>query len=220
MTSPSRSPVRVSEPTRRRWPPFELARHHRAIIDLLERIERGEITRAIIQMPPRYGKSLISSQIFPCWYLGRHPDRNIIGTSYGQELATDFGRKVRNFMLDPVHTAIFPEALMTQDSQAVHHFTMVRGGEFYAVGMGGALTGRGADLVIIDDRIKSADVTRSAVERKNMQDWYQSVLYTRLQPGGAILMIQTRWHEADLAGCACETIRGAFHLHEQPELVT
>ena len=91
------------------WPPFELAAHHRLIVDRLEAVERGEIRRLMIFMPPRHGKSLIGTQIFPAWYLGCHPDRSIITASYGQELADDFGRQVRNLVSDPMHRAIFPE---------------------------------------------------------------------------------------------------------------
>jgi len=98
------------------WPPFQLASHHRTIIDQLERIERGELDRLILCMPPRHGKSVITSTLFPAWYLGRHPDRSIIASSYGQELSSDFGRRVRGFVTDPLHAAIFPRCVTADDS--------------------------------------------------------------------------------------------------------
>jgi predicted phage terminase large subunit-like protein len=182
------------------WPKFEMARHHRLIIEQLEAIERGEIDRLMIFLPPRHGKSLITSQLFPPWYLGRHPDRSVIAASYGSELALDFGRRVRNFVADPLQHAVFPACKLATDSSAAHRFSLMAGGAYYAVGAGGPLTGRGADLLLIDDPIKSDAQAYSALERRGLQSWYETVAYTRLQPGAAIVLIQTRWHEDDLAG--------------------
>jgi predicted phage terminase large subunit-like protein len=186
------------------WPPFTLAPHHRIIIDQLERVERGELDRLMIAMPPRHGKSVITSTLFPAWYLGRHPERSVIASSYGQELASDFGRRVRNFVVDPLHTTIFPECRVADDSNAVHRFGTFSGGNYYAVGAGGPLTGRGADLLLIDDPIKSREQAYSSAERKSLQQWYETVAYTRLQPGGAVVLIATRWHESDLTGWLLE----------------
>jgi len=182
------------------WPRFELAPHSKFIIDELERVDAGLHDRAQLLIPPRHGKSLITSQIFTAWYLGRHPDRSIIAASYGQELASDFGRKVRGFVTDPLHTAIFPQCIVADDSNAVHRFGLTAGGNYFAVAAGGPITGRGADLLLIDDAIKSREQAFSAAERRSLQAWYESVAYTRLQPGGAIVLIQTRWHADDLAG--------------------
>ena len=182
------------------WPPFQLARHHKLIVDKLEAVERGEIDRLMIFLPPRHGKSLIDSTLFPAWYLGRHPDRSIIASSYGQELASDFGRRVRGYVTDQLHVAIFPDSRVVDDSNAVHRFGLTGGGNYYAVGAGGPITGRGADLLLIDDPIKSREDANSAAFRRSLQDWYQHVAYTRLQPGGAIVLIQTRWHQDDLTG--------------------
>ncbi len=182
------------------WPRFEMAPHHRLIVEHLEKAERGEIDRLLITLPPRHGKSLIASTMFPAWYLGRNPDRSIIASSYGQELASDFGRRVRNFVAEPLHRAIFPKCVHSDDSNAVHRFNLTAGGAYYAVGAGGPITGRGADLLLIDDPIKSREQAFSAAERKSLQSWYESVAYTRLQPGAAIVLIQTRWHQDDLAG--------------------
>lgn len=184
------------------WPKFECASHHRLIIEELERVERGEVDRLMIFMPPRHGKSLITSQLFPSWYLGRNPSKSIILASYGAELALDFGRRVRGFVTDGMHRRIFPGPAtgIEDDNAAAHRFGLRGGGAFYAVGAGGPITGRGADLLLIDDPIKSREVAYSAAERRSLQQWYESVAYTRLQPGGAIVLIQTRWHMDDLAG--------------------
>ncbi len=182
------------------WPPFELAAHHRLIVEELEKVERGEVDRLMLFLPPRHGKSLLASTLFPAWFLGRNPERSIIASSYGQELASDFGRRTRNFVADPLHRAIFPDCVIADDSSAVHRFNLTHGGAYYAVGAGGPITGRGADLLLIDDPIKSREMAYSAAERRSLQGWFESVGYTRLQPNGAIILIQTRWHEDDLAG--------------------
>ncbi len=190
------------------WPRFELAHHHRLIVDKLEAIERGEIDRLMIFMPPRHGKSLIASQLFPAWYLGRHPGQSIIASSYGAELATDFGRRVRNLMSDSLFQSIFPAAKLAGDSTAAHRFSMAKGGNYYAVGAGGPITGRGADLLLIDDPIKGREDANSETYRRQLHEWYESVAYTRLQPEGAVVIISTRWHMDDLAG---------WLLREHPE---
>ena len=182
------------------WPQFERAPHHELIISKLEAVERGEIKRLMISMPPRHGKSFITSSIFPAWVLGRHPQHQIIFTTYGQELSDDFGRRVRNFIDNPDHQAIFPNCRLSEDSTSVRRFNTTAGGAYFAVGRGGAITGRGAHLLLIDDPIKDREEANSETVRKALHEWYASVAYTRLMPGGAIIIIQTRWHEDDLAG--------------------
>ena len=107
---------------------------------------------------------------------------------------------MRHFVSDPLHRAIFPDCTISDDSDSVHRFHLILGGAYYAVGAGGPITGRGADLLLIDDPIKAARDANSAAYRRSLEDWYQNVVYPRLEPGGAIVLIQTRWHEADLAG--------------------
>ena len=182
------------------WPQFERAPHHELMISKLEAVERGEIRRLMISMPPRNGKSFITSSIFPAWVLGRHPQHHIIFATYGQELSDDFGRRVRNFIADPVHQAIFPSCRLSEDSTAAHRFNTTARGAYFAVGRGGPITGRGADLLLIDDPIKDREEANSETIRRTLHDWYASVAYTRLTPGGAIIIIQTRWHEDDLSG--------------------
>ena len=182
------------------WPQFELARHHERIVSGLEAVERGEISRFMTFQPPRHGKSLLGSTIFPAWYLGRHPDHHVIFVTYGQELSDDFGRRVRNLLMDPVHQAIFPTCRLSVDSMAAHRFTTTHGGAYFAVGRGGPITGRGAHLLIIDDPLKDYEEACSETTRRSLHEWYRSVAYTRLMPGGRIVLIQTRWHQDDLAG--------------------
>ena len=182
------------------WPGFEVARHHQTIIEKLEAVERGEITRLMIFMPPRHGKSLLTTQLFPAWFLGRHPDRGVITASYAQDLADDFGRRVRNLLDEPLHRATFPACHLSEDSRAANRFGTTVGGTYFSVGVGAAITGRGAHLMLIDDPIKGAEEARSETVRRSLKEWYSSVARTRLQPGGAIIIIQTRWHEDDLAG--------------------
>jgi predicted phage terminase large subunit-like protein len=179
---------------------IDLAPLHKRLIETLEGVESGKHDRVMVFMPPRHGKSLLSSEMMPAWYLGRHPDRSIIAASYSAELATDFGRRVRNMLIDPIYRTIFPRAVVSPDSSAAHRFNLVTGGAYYAVGAGGPLTGRGAELLIIDDPLKGREEADSDAFRKQLHAWYESVAYTRLQPGGAIVLIQTRWHEDDLAG--------------------
>jgi len=182
------------------WPAFDLAAYHQHLVQVLERVEAGLFDRVAIAMPPRHGKSLITSQLFPAWYLGRNPTKSIIAASYGQELASDFGRRVRNFVSDPLHRAIFPQCAISDDSDSVHRFHLMAGGAYYAVGAGGPVTGRGADLLLIDDPIKSREDANSTAFRRSLQAWYESVAYPRLEPGGTIVLIATRWHEDDLVG--------------------
>jgi predicted phage terminase large subunit-like protein len=182
------------------WPQFERAPHHELIISKLEAVDLGEIKRLMNFLPPRHGKSLITSSIFPAWILGRHPQHQVIFASYGQELSDDFGRRVRNFIADPIHQATFPNCRLSKDSIAAHRFNTTSGGAYFAVGRGGPITGRGANLLVIDDPIKDREEANSETVRKALHEWYASVAYTRLMPGGAIIIIQTRWHQDDLAG--------------------
>lgn len=202
------------------WPGYRDAAHHRLIARHLEAVERGEIKRLMITMPPRHGKSMLASEFFPAWYLGRNPDHYVVTATYAQDLADDFGRKVKNQIEDDCYKAIFPGVSLADDSKSskrfhidgslggYEHATGQRGA-FYAVGVGGPLTGRGAHLLLIDDPVKNREDAESEIIRKKTKDWYTSTAYTRLMPGGRIIIIQTRWHEDDLAGWL-----QAEHAHE------
>lgn len=174
--------------------------HIRMLADHLMRVERGEIKRLLVTMPPRHGKSNLTSEIFPAWYLGRNPSNQIIFVTYAQDLADTFGRKVRNHLSDERHAVSFPLATLAQDSRSASRFNTASGGVYNAVGVGGPATGRGAHLLLIDDPIKNREEADSKLMREKLWDWYASVAYTRLMTGGAVVLVQTRWHEDDLAG--------------------
>jgi hypothetical protein len=156
--------------------------------------------------------SMIVSEYFPAWYLGRNPDKRVVCASYGQELASDFGRKVRNQMADPVYSEIFPNVGLAADSAAADKFNMAppyQGG-YVAVGVGGALTGRGAHCLIIDDPQKAREDADSESSQRKLRDWYTAVAYTRLMDDGAIVICQTRWNVGDLSGWLLKE-----HKHEK-----
>lgn len=178
---------------------YELAHHLHLIAHKLQQIEQGKVKRLMIFMPPRHGKSQLSSIYFPAWLLGKHPDKSVIFTTYAQEVASDFGRKVRNLMSDDVYQRIFNVSL-SEDSTAAHRFNTNKGGSFYAVGVNGPLTSRGMDVGIIDDPVKNREEADSILIQRKTIDWYKSTYYTRLTNVGALILIQTRWHENDLAG--------------------
>jgi predicted phage terminase large subunit-like protein len=181
-------------------PLYRPAGHHRRICDKLEAVERGEIDRLMIFMPPRHGKSELASKRFPAWCLGRDPKRQIIGASYNSDLATDFGRNVRNIVAEREFAEVFPDVALAPDSRAANRLNTNHGGAYVAAGVGTAVTGRGADIALIDDPFKDREEADSERRRDLVWDWYRSTLFTRLTPGGAIVLIQTRWHEDDLAG--------------------
>lgn len=191
------------------WPAYRDAAHHRLIARHLEAVERGEIKRLMIFMPPRHGKSMLASEFFPAWYLGRNPEHYVVTATYAQELADDFGRKVRNQIADATFQAIFPGVGLSDDSAAAKRFTITGGktglnGAYFAVGVGGPLTGRGAHLLLIDDPVKNREEADSEVVRRKVKDWFTSTAYTRLMPEARIVIIQTRWHEDDLSGWLLE----------------
>jgi predicted phage terminase large subunit-like protein len=181
-------------------PLYAAANHHKLIADKLEAVERGEIDRLMIFMPPRHGKSELASKRFPAWCLGRNPRRQIIAASYNSDLANDFGRNVRNIVAEPEFGQVFPSVSLAADSQAANRMNTNHGGAYVAAGVGTAVTGRGADIALIDDPFKDREEADSERRRELVWDWYRSTLFTRLMPGGSIVLIQTRWHEDDLAG--------------------
>ncbi len=185
--------------TRYTNPAYVAASHHELIVEKLEAVERGEIKRLMITMPPRHGKSELASRRFPAWYLGRNPTKQIIAASYNSDLANDFGREVRNIVYSPEFTALFQTGL-AQDSKAANRWHTDAGGMYVAAGVGTAITGRGADILLIDDPFKDRQEAESEITRQRVWDWYTSTAYTRLMPGGAVVVINTRWHDDDLSG--------------------
>jgi predicted phage terminase large subunit-like protein len=199
-------------------PQYQRAAHHELIAARLEAVERGEVDRLMIFMPPRHGKSELASKRFPAWCLGRKPDRQIIAASYNSDLANDFGRSVRNLMAEPEFGQVFNGVTLAPDSQAANRMNTNRGGAYVAAGVGTAVTGRGAHIALIDDPFKDREEADSERRRELVWDWYRSTLYTRLMPGGAIVLIQTRWHEDDLAGRLLQQESEQWDVLELPAL--
>jgi predicted phage terminase large subunit-like protein len=177
---------------------------HQDICRRLERfvaqIEAQQAPRLIIAMPPRLGKSLLASDMFPSWVLGKHPEWGIIGSSYAQSLPLDFSRNIRDRLGNPEYNAIFPEAKLRQDAKGIEAWKTTRGGGYIAAGVGTGINGKGMHLGIGDDLIKDAEEASSELIRQNTYNWFRSVFRTRLAPGGGILLIGTRWHFDDVTG--------------------
>jgi len=188
-------------------PAYIPAPHHALIAAKLEAVERGEIKRLMITMPPRHGKSELASRRFPAWYIGRNPGKQIIAASYNSDLASDFGREVRNIVSSPEYSKLFGTALAA-DSQAANRWHTDAGGMYVAAGVGTAITGRGADILLIDDPFKDREEADSEIRRGRVWDWYTSTAYTRLMPGGAVVIINTRWHDDDLSGRLLADMQG------------
>ncbi len=176
----------------------EPTRHHRFVNDKLEAVDRGEIDRLMLFEPPGHAKSTYASHLFPGWHLGRNPTHSVIAASHTAQLAARFGRRVRNLFNSPDWP--FPDISLASDSQAADQWETSRSGEYFAVGVGGAVTGHRADLAVIDDPIKGRQDADSITARENLWDWCRADLHNRLKPGAAIILSQTRWHEDDLAG--------------------
>lgn len=163
-------------------------------------VERGKSPRLMIACPPRTGKSLLASDMFPSWVLGRHPNWGIIGASYAISLPTDFSRNIRDRIRDPEYAVMFPDTAMRKDSQGIESWKTTKGGGYIAAGVGVGINGKGMHIGIADDLIKDQEAAQSEAIRESTFGWYQSVFRTRLAPGGGILYISTRWHDSDPAG--------------------
>jgi predicted phage terminase large subunit-like protein len=181
------------------YPRYIGASCHRQIAEQLERVERGEIDRLMLHVPPRTGKSELASRRFPAYFLGRHPHKQFISASSSAALAEDFGRDVRNIIASPEYAEVF-DTRLAEDSQAKGRWNTKEGGSYYAVGVGGAVMGRGAHIFLIDDPFGSMEDALSEVERKRVFDWYTGTVYNRLEERGAIVIINHRMHEDDLSG--------------------
>lgn len=177
---------------------------HQDICRRLERfvkqVEAGLSPRLMLFLPPRHGKSLLASDMFPSWVLGHHPDWGIIATSYAQSLPLEFSRSIRDRLDDPDYKAIFPETRLRLDAKGIEAWKTTRGGGYIAAGVGTGITGRGFHVGIVDDPLKDDEAAQSEVIREATYKWYQSVFRTRAAPGAGILFINTRWHFDDPAG--------------------
>lgn len=189
---------------------YELVSHHNQICNKLKAVADGKIKRLMIFMPPRHGKTELVSVRFPPWVYGLNPRLRIISTSYGAELAQKNNRAVQRIMDLDIYSKIFPKTQLHQSNAGMGKPTFKRnarefeivgfGGTYRAAGVGGAITGTGADILVIDDPIKNQKEADSITYRDSIWDWYRSTAYSRLEKDGAIILVQTRWHEDDLAG--------------------
>jgi len=185
------------------WPNFIHGAHHAKMAAAFERVARGECKRLIINMPPRHTKSEFASYLLPAWFLGNFPGKKVIQSSHTAELAVGFGRKVRNLVDSALYTDVFKGISLQSDSKAAGRWATNKGGDYFAIGVGGLMTGKGADLLIIDDPHSEQEATLAesdpAIYDKTY-DWYTSGPRQRLQPGGAIVIVMTRWSKKDLTG--------------------
>ena len=187
----------------RMWPSFIAGRHHGIMADAFERVAKGELKRLIINMPPRHTKSEFASYLFPAWFLGRYPEKKIIQTAHTAELAVGFGRKVRNLINQEDFQQVFPGITLSSDSKAAGRWNTNKKGDYFAIGVGGAVTGKGADVLIIDDPHSEQEAALGAYNPEvydKVYEWYTSGPRQRLQPGGAIIVVMTRWSVRDLTG--------------------
>jgi len=181
------------------WPEFIEGYHHKIIAEKFNKLATGEIKRLIVNMPPRHSKSEFASNYLPAWMIGRNPKLKIIQTTHTAELAVRFGRKAKNLIDSPEYQEVFKTKLQ-EDSKAAGRWETEGGGEYFAAGVGGAITGRGADLLIIDDPHKEQDaMSKEGFDKA--YEWYTSGPRQRLQPGGSIVVVMTRWSTKDLTGC-------------------
>ncbi len=194
--------------------------HHHLIAEKLERVERGEIKRLFITMPPRHGKSELASIRFPAWYLGRNPTKKIIAVSNTGILAERFGREVKNLVEEPRHKFIFNGFELAKDQKRKREFATNKGGHYLAAGVDGTVTGYGADLFLIDDPVKGAVAADSETYRERVYAFFSSVASTRLEQGAAIIIIMTRWHKDDLVGRLLESDPDGWEVLDLPALAT
>ena len=203
------------------WPDFIEGSHHRHIADKFNKLATGEINRLIVNMPPRHTKSEFASYLLPAWMVGRDPKLKIIQATHTAELAIRFGRKAKNLIDSQDYGKIFKTTLQ-EDSKAAGRWETSQGGEYFAAGVGGAITGRGADLLIIDDPHSEQDaLSKTALE--SAYEWYTSGPRQRLQPGGKIVLVMTRWSQKDLTGMLVKNQTEAkadqWHVVEFPAIM-
>jgi len=185
------------------WPGFILGRHHALMAKKFEEIADGKTKRLIINMPPRHTKSEFASYLLPAWFLGKYPHKKVIQCSNTAELAVGFGRKVRNLVDGETYAKIFPNVALRTDSKAAGRWATNANGDYFAIGVGGTVTGKGADLLIIDDPHSEQEAALAASDPSvydKIFEWYSSGPRQRLQPGGSIVIVMTRWGKRDLTG--------------------
>ena len=191
------------------WPSFIHGEHHALMATKFEEIASGKTKRLIINMPPRHTKSEFASYLLPAWFLGKFPNKKIIQCSNTAELAVGFGRKVRNLVDGDKYAKVFPNVSLRSDSKAAGRWSTNANGEYFAIGVGGTVTGKGADLLIIDDPHSEQEAALAAGDPSvfdKVYEWYTSGPRQRLQPGGSIVVVMTRWSKRDLTGKICQAM--------------
>lgn len=182
-------------------PDYKVGKHHRVLANLLMAIASGSEDRVCVNMPPRHGKSQMVSIYFPAWFIGKYPNKKVLMVSHTTDLAVDFGRKVRNLIDSDSYREIFPAVKLAQDSKSAGRWNTAEGGEYFACGVGSALAGRGADLLLVDDPHNEQDIINGNFEVfDKAYEWFTYGARTRLMPGGRVAIVQTRWHQNDLTG--------------------
>jgi len=180
---------------------YEVQRFHAVIAAALEELEKGTYKRLIISLPPRHGKTQLASKMFPAWFVGRNPHLSLIFGTYNEKFSQDIGRAVRDIMLSPAYAQVFPDTRLKVDSAASDRLETVQGGVMAFVGRGGTTTGRGGDVLVIDDPLKDRQEADSPTIRETLWAWFTQVIASRLMDEtGCIMLIQTRWHQDDLVG--------------------
>lgn len=180
---------------------YEVQRFHAVIAAALEELDAGRYKRLIISLPPRHGKTQLASKMFPAWFIGRHPHLSMIFGTYNEKFSQDIGRAVRDIMVSPAYAQVFPAAQLKVDSQASDRLETTQGGVMAFVGRGGTTTGRGGDVLVIDDPLKDRQEADSPTIRDTLWQWFTQVIASRLMDqSGRIMLIQTRWHQDDLVG--------------------
>lgn len=183
------------------YPGYKVGPHHLKLIQIFEAVARGEKKRVIVNIAPRHGKSELISYLAPAWFLGKYPEKKIIMSSHTADLAVNFGRRVRNLVGSDSYKDIFPQVELQADSKSASRWGTNFMGEYFAIGVGGALAGRGADLFIIDDPHSEQEAKTGRPEVfLPAWEWFQSGPIQRLMPGGAIIVVMTRWSKLDLTG--------------------
>ena len=182
-------------------PDYKVGKHHRILADLLMQLAEGRQDRVCVNIPPRHGKSQLVSIYFPAWFIGKYPNKKVLMVSHTTDLAVDFGRKVRNLIDTDTYRKIFPTVTLAADSKSAGRWNTNVGGEYFACGVGSALAGRGADLLLVDDPHNEQDIINGNFDVfDKAYEWFTYGARTRLMPGGRVAIIQTRWHLDDLTG--------------------
>lgn len=206
-------------------PNYIVGKHHEILAKELMAIERGDKDRICVNIPPRHGKSQMVSIYYPAWFLGRNPGKKVMMVSHTTDLAVDFGRKVRNLIATDAYREVFENVSLAADSKSAGRWNTNHKGEYFACGVGSALAGRGADLLLIDDPHSEQDVLNGNFEVfDRAYEWYAYGARTRLMPGGRVAIIQTRWHMDDLTGRVIKDMTNnpgsdQFHVVEFPAIL-